>query len=224
MRTLRRNSAIMMTNRGFTLVVAASVALSGQVAAAAVTVEAGSTAGTAGQMVEVAITLTADTPEPVAGVENDLTFDPSAPVAIGADGRPDCSPNPAIRKSATAFGFRPIGCNPQTGQCTGAHALVVAVDNIDSIPPGAVLYRCRVALSSEAHGRYPIAITNALYAPPSGGDRTAQGSDGVVTTLQQPANASGGGCQGGPSGSCLPLWLALCLIAGRRWHCSRSLP
>jgi len=107
-----------MINRRFVVVVLASLALDAGVAAAAVTVAIGSAAGTPGQMVELGATLTADAQDPVAGVENDLNFAPAASVAVGADGRPDCSLNPAIRKSATAFSFRPLGCDPQAGQCT----------------------------------------------------------------------------------------------------------
>jgi hypothetical protein len=220
-----------MIRRRRILVVAASVVLHAQLAAAMVTVEANSTAGTAGQMVEVAVTLAADEHEPVAGVENDLTFDPAATVAVGADARPDCSANTAIRKSATAFGFRPLGCDPRAGQCTGIHALVVAVDNVAPIPSGAVLYRCRVALSAQARpGRYPIGIRNALYAPPSGGDQVAQGSDGAVKALEATGPSApstgggGGGCQTGAAGGLAPLWLAFGLFAYRRWCRARSAP
>jgi len=212
-----------MTNRYFTLVTAASVVLNIQVAAAVVSVEVGSTTGTAGQMVELAAVLTADAHESVAGIENDLRFDPGAPIAAGADGRPDCSPNPAIRKGATAFSFRPIGCDPRAEQCTSVHALVVAVDNVDPIPSGAILYRCRVAISDRARpGGYPIGVTNALYTPPTGGDRTAQGSDGVVTALgtnmPSSAGSGGAGCQIGAGGSRASLWLAFGLLACRRWR------
>jgi hypothetical protein len=217
----------MMINRRFVVVVLASLALDAGVAAAAVTVAVGSAAGTPGQMVELGATLSADAQEPVAGVENDLNFAPAAPVAVAADGRPDCSPNPAIRKGATAFSFRPIGCDPQAGQCTAVHALVVAVDNVDPIPSGAVLYQCRVGISEQAQpGGYPLAVTNALYAPPSGGDRTAQGNDGVVTALgnSMPSSSghAGGGCQIGTGGSRTLLWPALGLLVWRRFRRSRD--
>jgi hypothetical protein len=216
-----------MTNHRFILVVAVSAVLNTHVAPAAVTVEVSNTAATQGQMVELAAVLTADAQESVAGIENDLGFDPGAPVAVGADGRPDCSANPAIRKGATAFSFRPIGCDPQAGQCTGVHALVVAVDNVDPIPSGAILYRCRVAISAGARpGRHPIGVTNALYAPPAGGDRGAQGSDGVVTALgtSMPSSAGNGGagCQMGPAQSRAPLWLAFGLLICWSWHRSRA--
>jgi hypothetical protein len=216
-----------MNNRRFILALAASASFSIHVAVAAVTVELNSTTGTAGQTVELAAVLTANGQESVAGIENDLSFDPGAPIAVDADGRPDCSPNPAIRKGSTAFSFRPIGCDPQAGQCTGVHALVVAVDNVDSIPPGAVLYRCRVAISARAQrGRYPIAVTNALYTPPAGGDRSAQGRDGFVSTLETGAPSSAGnggaGCQIGAGGSSASLWLALSLLVCRCWRRLRA--
>ena len=215
-----------MTNHRFILVVAVSAALNTQVALAAVTVEVSNAAGTQGQMVELAAVLTADAQESVAGIENDLGFDPGAPVAVGADGRPDCSPNPAIRKGATAFSFRPIGCNPQAGQCTGLHALVVAVDNVDPIPSGAVLYRCQVAISARARpGHYPIAVTNALYTPPAGGDRSAQGSDGLVTagtSMPSSAGNGGAGCQMCAGGSRASLWLAFGLFVCRCWRRRRA--
>jgi hypothetical protein len=216
-----------MTNRRFILAVAASGLLSTHLAAAAVNVELNNTAGTPGQTVELAAVLTANGQESVAGIENDLRFDPGAPIATGADGRPDCSPNPAIRKDATAFSFRPIGCDPQAGQCTGVHALVVAVDNVDSIASGAVLYRCRVAISARAQrGRYSIAVTNALYTPPAGGDSRAQGTDGAVTALGSGAPPSAGnggaGCQIGAGGSSASLWLGFALVVCWRWCRSRA--
>jgi hypothetical protein len=48
---------------------------------------------------------------PVAGIQNDITFDPLTPIAATGGGQPDCTANPATGKSIFTA-FRPSGCTP----------------------------------------------------------------------------------------------------------------
>src|SRR5207249_8818719 len=104
--------------RRWLLPVGASVLLGGSPAAAVVTLHVGSAAGRPGDSVTVDVTLTMSDGEEVAGAQADIAFDPAvAPVAARANGRPDCDDNPAIRKGATLFAFRPHKCSPARGEC-----------------------------------------------------------------------------------------------------------
>jgi hypothetical protein len=57
--------------------------------------------------------------------------------------------NDAIEKGGTSFAFQPSGCTAGT-DCTGVRALVLALDNVDPIPTGSVLYTCQVAIAGDA--------------------------------------------------------------------------
>ena len=44
----------------------------------------------------------------IAGTQNDIGFDPQQVAVVAKpNGKPDCSPNPAIGKEGTAFSFQP---------------------------------------------------------------------------------------------------------------------
>jgi endoglycosylceramidase len=116
----------------------------------------------------------------VAGTQNDIGFDPLAPIAAKANGKPDCAVNEAINKGATSFAFQPPNCNPGSN-CTGVRAIVLAVDNVDAIAVGAILYTCRVSISEDAStGDYPLRCSNALASDPDGNALAATCSDGFV--------------------------------------------
>ena len=85
----------------------------------------------------------------IAGTQNDIGFDPEAPIAATERGAPDCSVNPAINKAGTSFAFQPPSCQPARS-CTAVRALVLALDNTDPIPDGSALYTCRVAFAADA--------------------------------------------------------------------------
>ncbi len=107
---------------------AASVLCGLSAVARGATVQVGNASAVPGQHVEISVTVHADV-DPVVAVEADLAFDAQhAPITVGDDRRPSCSPNPTIAKGATAFSFRPLGCDPGR-TCTGMHAVVVAIDN-----------------------------------------------------------------------------------------------
>jgi hypothetical protein len=86
-----------------------------------VTVAIGSANGNPGQLVSFPVTL--DTGGLlVAGVQVDIGFTPTAPVARRSNGRPDCTVNAAIDKGGTSYAFQPSGCSGP--DCTGMRALV----------------------------------------------------------------------------------------------------
>ena len=74
--------------------------------------------------------------------------------------------NPNIDKDATSFAFRPNGCSGET--CTGIRALVLATDNVDPIPDGAVLYTCKVTVAADADATYPLDVTGVILSDPAG--------------------------------------------------------
>jgi hypothetical protein len=195
--------------------------------AGGITLKADGTAGNAGATAEVVVRLGGTADAPVAAVQADVYFDAAhTPIAMAADGRPDCAVNPSIRKSATRFAFHPSGCAPGRGECSSVRAVVIATDNVDVIPPGAELYRCRVALAPQARpGGYPLTISNALYAPPTGGDRipdvaagvvTVMGASPVAATPAAAASGSGGGCGIDAHAGAMPLWVLIGPLVWRR--------
>lgn len=105
----------------------------------------------------------------VAGVQNDLTFDPSLPIAARPNGRPDCAFDPATGKNASAFGFQPPGCIPGE-DCAAVRAVVLSFGDTDPIPDGSVLYTCNLAPAADAEaGRaYPLRCSFALGSTPDG--------------------------------------------------------
>jgi len=137
------------------------------------------TSGAPGQDVTVVATLHAAGNQ-VAGTQNDLSFD-GASVSLGAGGKPSCRVNGAIGKGATAFSFRPSGC--QGAACSTLRALVLAMDNTDPIPDGATLYTCTVHISPSARpGQYHLKLEGVILSTPSGQKvANATGADGVLT-------------------------------------------
>jgi hypothetical protein len=160
-------------------------------ALAVMRVQIGEAEGVPGNDVVIGVVLTVDAGESVAAVENDIVFDPIyTPVAIEANGRPDCTVNTAINKEATRFGFRPPGCDPTGGGCSAVHAVVIAIDNVTPITSGALLYTCRLHISEDAPpGPYPLSNFNVLYAPPPGGNIEGVGLDGQITVLSPEGDA-----------------------------------
>jgi len=118
--------------------------------------------------------------ETVAGVQTDITFSASAPIAVRSNGRPDCTANPAINKGGTSYAFQPPGCTFGV-DCTGIRSVVFALDNFAPIPDGSVLYTCSVWVSSSAaDGTYPLMTSNVGASAPGGRPIPAFGIDGAV--------------------------------------------
>jgi hypothetical protein len=131
-----------------------------------------------GQRVSVQVVLNS-AGQQIAGTENDISFDPSAPIAATASGAPDCRRNVAIDKGGTAFSFRPNGCF-ESETCTGVRAIVFALDNSDPIPSGSVLYTCDIAVAENADGTYPLSCSAPLGSRPDGGAVSLSCTDGLV--------------------------------------------
>jgi hypothetical protein len=126
----------------------------------------------------------------VAGTQNDIAFDPKASIAAKTNGTPDCVVNMGINKAATDFTFHPTGCGG--AGCTSVRALVLAIDNIDPIPDGAVLYTCNVKVADDASGFYPLTVTGLILSDPNGVRvPDAVGIDGAIVvqplTTPQPS-------------------------------------
>lgn len=157
-------------------------------AGATVSIDVGNAAGIPGGSVMLEVRLTADAGEEVAGTQNDLRYDPAVAAVVAlAEGAPDCAVNPAINKLASAFGFRPTGCDPSRHECTAVRALVLAFDNVDPIAHGSVLYTCRLLIAADASpGRYDLTNTRSGYAPPAGGDRVATARSGALVVDAAP--------------------------------------
>jgi len=104
----------------------------------------------------------------VAGVEADVTFDSvNTPIAVTADGTPDCTVNPLINKEASAFRFQPPGC--AGAACTAVRALVFSLGDTDPIPDGSTLYTCNVSIAPSAlPGVYALTATNVSLSDPYG--------------------------------------------------------
>jgi len=117
----------------------------------------------------------------VAATQNDITFTDSAPIAVRADGRPDCAASPTLDKTA-AFAFLPPGC--EGAACQSVRALIVSTDNVDPIPDGTALYSCVVTVAPDVGGVFPLLMSNVVLST-STGDRVpdATGTDGSVTVV-----------------------------------------
>jgi hypothetical protein len=122
----------------------------------------------------------------VAGAQNDVTFDAvHTPVVAKSAGKPQCAPNRAIGKDATAFAFRPSKC--AGAKCTGMRALVLSLSDVRPIADGAVLYTCTVRIPRSAQpGTYPLAISAVSLSTPDGREvPAATGVAGTITVTGQ---------------------------------------
>jgi len=159
--------------------VASAALLLAASAHAVVVITGGEATGAPGATVSVGVSLTAD-PEIVAGTENVIGYDTTdLTIAARANGRPDCAVNPDIEKGGTAFAFQPSGCTGTA--CTAVKALVLALDNVDPIPNGVVMYTCQVVIAANATaGEKLLSILDAGASDPAGTAIPATGEDGRV--------------------------------------------
>lgn len=116
----------------------------------------------------------------VAGTQNDITFTPQAGIRADDDGDPVCAANEDIEKNGTTFAFLPNGCTPGD-TCTGVRALVLALNNVDPIPDGSVLYTCDIAIAADATGEIPLTCSNAGSSSPAGGALNTDCTNGTIT-------------------------------------------
>ena len=129
----------------------------------------------------------------VAGTQNDIDFAPGIAVAARANGRPDCTVNPAIDKNGTAFSFQPPQCLA-SNSCTSMRALVLSFESVAAIPDGAVLYTCALDVAAGvAPGTYPLRVWMPGASTPDGSDIPAGASDALVTVRAPAAARQRGG-------------------------------
>ncbi|MDX2167392.1 MAG: hypothetical protein SF182_10025 [Deltaproteobacteria bacterium] len=181
--------------------------------------------GVAGQEIDVAVRLRA-LGEPIAGVQLDLDFPDGVIPLESASGAPDCTVDPAINKNGTVFAFLAYDC-PDEPECNRMRALVLALDNVDPIADGAILFTCRVALGEQLEaGDYVVDLYGQGVSDPSGNSVPVDAVDGVITVEGNsgtnpnlPAGSSGG-CEldAAPSRAAWPLLLALLLWLPRAWR------
>ena len=146
-------------------------------------VKVGTAVGAPGETAQFDVTLRAREWD-VAGVGIDLTFSASAPVSATAAGAPDCWVNPDINKNATAFAFQPWDC--LSDGCTRFRAIVLALDKVDPIPDGSVLFSCRATITSDAvPGRYALVVTGVEASDPDGDPIEAFGVDGSIIIVAE---------------------------------------
>lgn len=183
----------------------------------------GSATGDPGQRVTVVFTLDSG-PLDVAGIQCDVQFNAVASVAASAE-RPACRTNPAIDKDGSLFAFQPSGCE-LAGECTAARGLVLALDNVDPIPTGSVLFECDLDIDANAApGRYPLAATRLGASNPRGKPVPLGLVPGVIEVRAAEPTPGGafavagdqGGCQvgGGAAGGSWLLGLAALLLLRR---------
>jgi hypothetical protein len=144
----------------------------------------------------------------VAGTQNDIAFDADAAIPPKANGKPDCEVNPDIEKGGTSFAYQPSGCTPGE-TCTAVRALVLALDNVDPIPDGSVLYTCKIALAADAAGDYPLTCSNPGAGDSEGNRLGVDCASGTVTAAVPVDATITIGSIAGPAGSVQPLSVTL---------------
>jgi hypothetical protein len=150
-------------------------------------IDIGTASGPAGSTASFAVSLSllGDAPPAVAGVQNDVGFDPLTPVAATLAGEPDCTVNPAIDKDATTFAFLPMGCAP--GSCSGIRAFVLSTGNSDPLADGVELYSCNVAIAEAADlGSYALVAGMPVASAADSSMLPAIASDGSVEVVEAP--------------------------------------
>jgi hypothetical protein len=200
------------------IVLALAVALGYVGRADAVSLSIGSANGTPGSTAQIQVKMSAPG-EQVAGVMNDLSFEPAAPI-VG------CRLGEAFAGDPlSTVVLQPKGCTPGR-DCTRVRALALKFGG--TIPDGSLLYTCDVKVgSSTAAGDYPLTCSSAS-ASSSTGALTTKCTSGVIkvsSTAGGSAGSSGGsrnagGCSmaRGQRSAAHLAWLALLPLAGLLRH------
>jgi hypothetical protein len=147
-----------------------------------VTIVIGDAAGEKGGNASVGVSLEPKAGVQVAGTQNDIAFVPDAAIRASSAGKPLCSVNPAIDKSATAFSYQPPQCTVGT-TCTAIRALVLSLSNVDPIPAGSNLYNCDIAIGENAAGVYPLTCSGAGSSDPAGVALQTACTDGAIAVV-----------------------------------------
>ena len=138
-----------------------------------------------GTQVVINVTLINPGGSAVAGLQNDTFFDYiNASIAARSDGQPACAGNPDINKNLTSFVFQPPAC--VGAECTSVRALVLAIDNVDPSPDGALLYTCTVDVAATATGTIPLKVGRVIMTTSSGMRIPASAVEGAIAVSGSP--------------------------------------
>jgi len=179
--------------------------------ACAASIDIGSASGVPGSEVTFAVSLQTMGAS-ILGTQNRIDFERATAVAALPNGSPDCAVMPDIHKSATGFRFLPLGCDP-AADCQSVRAIVVAFDNLDPIPDGAVLYTCRVAIAANAApGTYVLDNAETDASAAAGQEVVTTGSDGSIDVAAEPIASIDLGAASGPPGATVTFDVTLSLL------------
>jgi MYXO-CTERM domain-containing protein len=144
------------------LLAAAAALLLSSLPAGAAIIACGEVDAVQGGTAVVEVSLQVEGAEQVAGMQNDLTFDP----AVFAIENADCVINPAIGPDSTLA--KQLSTNSALTNPTRVRNLLVSLENSDPIPSG-LLYTCTFAVSpAAAVGDYTLANINVRASDPQG--------------------------------------------------------
>ena len=161
---------------------AATFCLMAASAAGAAVIEVGSATGRPGDDVTITVSLRS-MDAAVLGTQNRLDFDRETPVAALPNGQPDCVVNPQIDKTATAFRFLPLDCDP-AADCQSVRVFVLSLTNLEAIPDASALYSCRVAIAEDATlGTHPLANREVAASAEKGQSIPTTGTDGAIEVV-----------------------------------------
>jgi MYXO-CTERM domain-containing protein len=119
--------------------------------------------GVPGGVAQVGVSFTAEGEAEVAGMQNDLSFDPEV---FTVDGMIDCAINPAIGPDSEAD--KTLSSSNPMSDPARVRGLVVALDNVNVIPEG-LLYTCNFAVAADAAlGAYEVTTSATRASDPAG--------------------------------------------------------
>jgi hypothetical protein len=177
----------------------------------AVVIQIGSGSGAPGDVVPIDVTLATEGSD-VLATQNRIDFTRQAYIAAREGGEPDCAVNPDIDKSATAFRFLPLDCDPAV-DCTSVRTFVLSFGNLVPIDDGARLYTCRVQLAADAAAEsYPLTIAEAASSAAGGVLLPTSGTSGAVTAVPPPAAKVVVGSASGEPGDTVQIGVTLSLL------------
>jgi len=128
-----------------------------------------------------AIDVTLHTAIEVAEAQNVIVLGPEIRIAVDTGGQPLCMVNPEINMDATFT----ISCDP-ADVCT-LEAFVFALDDVDAIPSGSILYTCEITIDLDSlPGTYPLTCPRASADDPDGVAISTECADGSVLVVIEP--------------------------------------
>jgi hypothetical protein len=142
----------------------------------------GSASGRAGETVTLGVSFSTGAAGGPAGVEHRLTLDAvRTPVAVNADGLPDCTPNSMLDFSR--FAFLPPSCTPGV-DCSQIKAILMSSE-LTPLQGSTLLYSCRIRIAPGTPvGRYAIGVQDVRASSEYGRKRGATAYGGYIDVIQ----------------------------------------